>query len=524
MTAPAYTSDLTLLSNANATTGWTEPTSAETGGGLPQNGTEFFIEGTACVSKACAGAGGITGGAVYTTTAQTITTPAAVYVWMVFAAPNTLDTRANGGFAIAVGSSTANYKKFYVLGSDNYAYGGWQCVAVDPSLTADATIGTPAGTYLTFGAIVKTLATISKGEPFGVDAVRFGRTLQVVSGETANYGTFAGAAATNDSINNRWGILQAIAGGYQLQGQLLLGTAGTAVDFRDANTSVLIANNLKVAAGFNEIEIRNASSRVDWTAISFLALGTLSRGNLLVTNDADVNIDACSFTNMGTFALLGSTAITNSTLRSCDTITAPGSTLSGTSVLTSRVAADASAVVWNSANDPGGELDNMTFSKGTNDHHAIEFGLSSPTTISLVGQTYTGFSASNNVNSSVLHIKRTTGTVTINVSGGDTPSYRSDGATVVVQNSVSVTLTGLVNPTEVRVYSQDGGGDSDVELAGQDDVATGTFNFSGTAGVIVNIVVYSVGYLPADIFDFQIPTQAASIPIQQVFDRQYENP
>ena len=115
--------------------------------------------------------------------------------------------------------------------------------------------------------------------------------------------------------------------------------------------------------------------------------------------------------------------------------------------------------------------------------------------------------------------------MTVNCSGvSGTVSYKSDGATVVIENSVSVTLTGLVNPTEVRVYTQDGGGENDTLIDGSEDVTTGSFTFSYTASEVVNIVIFSVGYLPADIYDYTIPATAASVPVKQTFDRQYLNP
>lgn len=452
MAAPSYTTDLTLINTANATTDWSEPGAPETGGGLPQNGTEFFIEGTACISKACAGAGGISGGVLYNAgSGLTIAADDAVYIWLVFAAPNTLLDRTAGGYAVCIGDLITAYRKWYVLGKDNYAYGGWVCVAVDPAVAGSIDIGSPSGTRQYFGAVVKTSATISKGEPFGVDVVRHGRTLQTVDGSVADgLGTFAGAAAANDEQTAaRWGIFQAIAGGYQLQGRFLLGTAATAVDFRDSNTTILIANTLFVTAGFNVIEVRHASSRVDLTAVSFSALGTVSRGNFLVTHNADVNIDACSFTGMGTFVLLSATAILNSTLRDCDTITANGAILNGSSVLTSRVAADESALLWNVADgDPDGNLDDMTFSKGTNDHHAIALTPNAATTaVTLRRITFTGFSATNEQSSSVLELEDRGADTTWNintVSTTGTVSYKKRRGTDtvnIIANPVTLTVT-----------------------------------------------------------------------------------
>jgi len=113
------------------------------------------------------------------------------------------------------------------------------------------------------------------------------------------------------------------------------------------------------------------------------------------------------------------------------------------------------------------------------------------------------------------------GTITLNVSGGSGLTIRNGvGSTTVVNNTVQITLTGLVNPTEVRVYNHATG----AALAGQEDVTTGTYQFSLEAGTVVDIRIYAVQYLPADILVYTIPGSPTSIPIQQVFDRNYNNP
>src|SRR3990167_11173243 len=112
---------------------------------------------------------------------------------------------------------------------------------------------------------------------------------------------------------------------------MLFGTATNAVDFRDSNASILIADTQKVISTFNLFEIRNSGSRVDWTSVSFQALGTVSRGDFTVTDDADVNWDGCSFTDVGLFSLLANTTATNCVFRRTDKITTGGATLTGRS-------------------------------------------------------------------------------------------------------------------------------------------------------------------------------------------------
>ena len=95
--------------------------------------------------------------------------------------------------------------------------------------------------------------------------------------EDANYATFNGYAAVNDAVDNRWGLIQAIAGGYLVKGLITFGY-GSVVDFRDANKSLIIQNTNKVTANFNTFEVRQETSRVDLTAITITALGTVSKG------------------------------------------------------------------------------------------------------------------------------------------------------------------------------------------------------------------------------------------------------
>ena len=450
MAVSTYTTDLTDIDDGSGT--FTEPTGA-TVGTLSQADTDNFIQGTTSPTKTTnPGGPGLMGIGILDGAAHTITSPAAFYCWVFVGAGALINTLANGGIRLIIGNASTDYRFWYVEGSATFPYIGWQCIAIETdngTVAADGSVGTPSATKQYFGAVFNGLITISKGNPIAIDALRWGRTITILNGDLANgYATFAGCATTNDAINARWGQFQAISGGYQLQGKLLLGTTGgTLVDFRDSNKSIAIAVSRKTATSFNAIEIQHASSRVDWDSCVFTALGTNSRGTVTVTDNADVNITSCSFTGMDTFSFLSATGVLNSTFRGCNAITAAGSNMTGTQVLVPTVAANTSALIWNVDTDTDGLLDNMTFSKGTNAHHAIEFGtaLTLPKSITLRGIDFTGFSATagGTTGDETFHIKDTTGTLTINLVGcTGNAGYRTDGATVViVQNPVTFKVT-----------------------------------------------------------------------------------
>jgi len=439
MAAPSYTTDLATIVLCEAGDVFEEFTGYTLGDNAAVE-TDWYLHGAACASDEANGKTGVGHSIGYdygNDLAGSFSAGDCVFAWMVCLNPNFPDTFANGGYRMLIGATTTNFNGWRVGGSDygRNPYGGWTNVVVDPTYTADYTGGTGhGGVYQHFAvAFVLTTSTL-KGRPLCMDAMRYGRGELIVEyGEAANYATFAGIATANDGTNARWGLFQAQSGGYLWKGLISLGNATNAVDFRDSNRAISIDDCQRTYATFNKIEVSNAGSRVDWTNISFTSIGTAAPGVFEMVNNADVNIDSCSFVGMGAFTFQLNGAATNSSWTNCGLITGAGGVFTGSKVLLSSVAADASAFNWNVATDPDGYLDNMTFSKGTNAHHAIEFGTSSPLTMTVRGWTTSGFNASNGQNDSTFYVARTTGTVTINVIGGTGNfSYKSAGATVVI--------------------------------------------------------------------------------------------
>lgn len=511
MTAPAWATDLTdIIVDPTTSTGWT----ALGGGasGLPAAGeTDFYVQGTTCMSKAAwtnAVKGFMyTGGGPWT-----IPTDGVLLGWMLYGpATASLATKANGGLRAVIGSSSTAYYSYYYAGSDDTLFETWIPVGIDPNnATADATTGSPSGTESVFGVVANlpTTAGPTKGNPLGMDALRYGRhTLTYTYGDGApNYNTFDLAEATANSNTNRWGNIEKIKGAFFVQGFHSFGSSGTACDFRDSNKVVFIracAHNLTndaVSTAYNRFEIINASTNVDWTNVIFQSLGTRARGRFVHTAGT-FDALSCQFVDVDTFSLLSTSVMTDCIFRRTNAITAPGSDLRRSQVLTPTVAADTSPVVWNVNTDPNGKLDDMVFSKGTNAHHAIEFGTTSPLTMTLKGIAFSGFNASNAQNDSTLHIKRTTGTVTINLEGcTGNISYKSAGATVVLNSSVPLAVTCLnqagLAASGIRVRIQ--------KLSDASLVAEGTTNGSGvfsashnyTADLAVKIKARLKGFVP----------------------------
>ena len=433
MAVPSYTTDLAIISECNAIGTWVEPTAVGwTLGAAPVLDTENYIQTTGCISKAFNAAG--VGGMIFNNAAGiTLPTDGAFLGWIYWGCPMTLETDANGGQRIMVGADSANFLSWDVGGRTTYIYGGWVNVAVNTTVTADDTVGTGLGNSQWSGYALWNTNAILKGSPMACDVFRYGRCEARISGgeggEPTNYTTFNGFAAINDAVANRWGLIQAVGGGYLVKGLITFGY-GAVVDFRDSNKSLIIQNTGKVTANFNTFEVRQATSRVDLTSISITALGTVSKGRWITTDNADINIESCVFTDMNTFAFLAQSTILNTTFRRCGIVTQGAAVFTGCKF-------DSASGTKALEVDTVGNVTNTTFiSKGTG--YAIE-GFSSAGTYSLTGLIFTGYGA-NGTTDAAIHVLATSGIVYLGIGGGGTasPTVKSDGATI--EYTVSVTL------------------------------------------------------------------------------------
>ncbi len=519
MAVASYTTDLTtlnVLDDSASPFAIGEPTGSTAGTTIATE-TDHFVVGTACVSKIF-NATGVGGLGFLAGSAVTIPTDGAVYMWTNFLAANAINTKANGGMQILVGNTLANYKRFYIYGDDTIEYGGWQVNAVDPAQTASASQGTPNGTWQYFGMAANVDTAVARGYPLAWDAVRYGRgSILMTGGDLANgYATFDAAAEVNDTnsggVYNRWGILSYANGTYTLQGRLALGQAGTAVDFRDSNRAIFIKSTDFVTSNFNTVEILNAASRVDWTSISISSLSAVSPGRILVTDNADVNIASCTFTDIGTSTFQSNSTISESTFRRCGLIT------HGNSVFTNNLVTQSSNSIAVTTATPANIQDCQFVSDGTG--HAIEITAAGTYTFS--GNLFSGYGATGTTDAAIYN--NSGGAVTLNISGGgDVPSYRNgSGASTTIVAAANVTLTGLKIGSEVRAYVGTDPATS-TELAGTESSGT-SFNFSqSVAGQSGYLVIHALGYNSI----YQSITYSGSdqeIPIQQSVDRTYTNP
>lgn len=501
MAAPAYATDLSNFWLAGATT-----VTAIGGGasGLNNPETDDFIQGVDCISKNAwtnATKGFIIDGLG---TTFTVPTDGAIIAWGKYDAVGSLANQSAGGLQLVWGSSSSAYYHAYCAGADTIQFDSWVPYAFDPNtLTVDGTTSSPSGAERWVGLLANlpTTSGPTKGAPIKMDAIRYGRcTIEYTIGDATTPATFAGAEAVGNVVGTRWGLLEFKDGAYLTQGFHSIGLSGTACYFKDAdkvlNWRKLENNgtNDAVSTAFNRFEVLNASTTCELTNIIWTALGTRARGQLVHTAGT-LHMHTCQFINWDTFDLLAATVVTDSIFSSCNQITAPGTTLNGTQILKSTVAVDTGALLWDVATNPSGKLDNMIFTKGANDHHAIDFGTNVTSDITLNGIEFTDFVATDDHNGAALRFLATSGSLTCNLIGCTVNGVGASAANLKVDDAAGIAVTLAFDSITLSVTVLDATDDTPltnatVQLLKASDksvLLSGTVNGSG-------VISDSIGY------------------------------
>jgi len=512
MAAPSYSTDLAIHDDATSAANFSEPTGMTDLDGSGVDDTDLAIYGTQCVSESMRKTA--LGALVTGPAARTLGTNEAFFVWFKWFAPNSLANKANGGIRVLIGNTTANYYGWYVDGADTYQYGGWKNYCVDPRFTNDAQQqqGTPNTTYQQVGIGVNCpIDTPQKGNSYTIDIIRYGRgQLLITDGDgTLGYANFDSAALFNDSVNGRYGLFQDQGGSYLWKGLLSLGSSTTAVDFRDQNVTINIDNTEYVDSDFNRIEISNAGSNVEWTGISISSLSARARGNLQMVDGAAVSMNGCNFNDMGYFnynRISNVVNVSSTSFRRCNVVRQGGATFTDCVFEDTNDSAYALHV-----SDSGNDLSlisGCTFTardQGLGANHAIRLGPVNQTkTISLDNVTLEGYTAGatgtfNGVtggDSAAIEVGVTTGnTLTINVvNGSTTPSIQNtDTGTVVVQAAVTVSITGLLGNSEIKVLPTAGSPYSGNSLNDTLDISTENVSADTFIGNGTDYISYNTG-------------------------------
>jgi len=537
------------VDQADTTTGWTNA-------GFGTTTTDVAEAGAAVADGLNIAAGPI----YFTSGAAADVSDSLIYVYSFNnALQNSWDTTIPPN-ALLIGDGT-NRIAFHQAGQNrrvfNHADGptNWQCFLLDGSQasvqnTAGLTFA-DAGTFASlnlnaitqWGSYFETLSkALGGGYNVAVDIIRWGNDgIYVLGGGVGTEGTCLELAAADRSTLDgaAHGIFRELnPSSFGVQGPITFGRNDIATDsyFEDSGISIAYEDRY-VSDGKYYFDVTGHPAATNYFKLSNATLTTAAQ-NLSVSCSNDINtlvFDGVSFVNLRNTIHLPTSASATATasFENCSVTNAreifPGITdfVGNTISNYSGSGAASGSVIINTESNVSNWSDLTFNSLGTG--HAIYFDTDATGSFSFTGHSYNGYAAVDGSTGNEVVWNNSGGAVTINVSSGQTPTVRNGtGATTTVNNNVSITLTGMVDNTEVRVY-QNNSGFPQTELAGVENATDGTtndrsFTFSLGAGTIVDIVIHAVSYESQRINALTIPSSDSSIPIQQRFDRNYLNP
>jgi hypothetical protein len=214
---------------------------------------------------------------------------------------------------------------------------------------------------------------------------------------------------------------------------------------------------------------------------------------------------------MNTFVFQSNSTVMDTVFRRCGQITLGGATVMDCTITNSTAS---SALLAGSSVT---SLSNTTFvSSGTG--HAIEItGGTSHTLNGITFTNYTGGQGTSTGNEAVF-VNIPSGSVTINSDSALT--YRTAGATVtVVAGQKTLTISNVVAGSDVVIKSAG----TTTKLQDDQDIAgtTSTYSYTYSAGTFVDVAVYSEGYVPYFVNNFELPAEGGTIQVAQQVDRNY---
>lgn len=415
--------------------------------------------------------------------------------------------------------------------------GGWQSRVINPAEPFD-TIA--AGTWTTTGNPGQLTNVTQVGGGFTtitsimgsfnnvqIDQFTTGLGLRVDAGTVGTPNTFETVRAA-DEDGTLYGWWSSTQGAFLGKGKLYIGPSnGTSTSvFTDSAFAVIFADEI-VGSGFYELSMGGTNTDVKFSLANITTANTdndQSRWSLTASpNLKSFNDSNSVFSGAYKLTLNSGCYLNGTSLVDCTQMIQNSGILESISVLDANTGDGQAFLLSNRPDLITGSR--FVFSSG----YAIELTPEvSGDTFTFTNNIFTGYTGKGGSNllqndgpTNAAIYNNSFGPVTINVSNGTSPSIRNGfGATTTVVAAVNLTLANLITGSEIRIYEAG----TTTEVDGTEN-STSSFVYSFEAGAPnVDIRIFHLDYLPFNILNYTLPTSNTSIPISQIFDRNYSNP
>jgi len=265
---------------------------------------------------------------------------------------------------------------------------------------------------------------------------------------------------------------------YYVIGRLAIGqneTGTSTITEFTANGRTVVWRNGLVITGFHALllDIATSGTVITLTNCSLVSNGEInntanrgytttedSRPVLQVTGTSgSVSMTSCVIDNFASIAVTAQTTYTDCVITDTGLITASAAgSMAGSSILTSTVAADEGALFWNNATSPETYTNGMTFSKGTNAHHAMRFGTGIASNFTLRNIEFTGFGSTPDANDSTVRFDATAGDITLSLVGCTVNGAAASASNFSVDDAAGINVTVQFDTVDTVVHVDDHNG------------------------------------------------------------------
>jgi hypothetical protein len=390
--------------------------------------------------------------------------------WNILYSPNLLDTRANGGVRMLLGTGgVTNYNEYYVGGNDfgpdgrPVVAGKWYRSVIDVNNVAASATGGSGATLTNIDRIGITVNYTSTPSGnllhFYIDGAQYGSGFQFTGGTGGDPVAMTDVSTYTENSSRAWGISQFEKGAYFCNGTIIPGSGATTTTFTDTDQAIFFEQQ-------NYYDGVTASSVLNDNSQTIAPAGSGSTNSITNTvikasgddkpalDFSDTNItltfsgNSVSGAEFATFA--SGQTVSNNVFNLCGLVTHGGATISG---CTFRDSTSSASVLSSNTST----ITNSTFeSDGSN--HAIE--ISATGTFSLTGHTFTNYAATDGSTGNEVIYNDSGGSVTLNASGvtGTISVRNGSGASTTVVNSVTLDVhvqdvsTNNIQNAQVAVY------------------------------------------------------------------------
>ena len=301
---------LTLISDCDATTGWTAV------GGTNTLNIDVPIQGTGCIHNYSASAADR--GSDYDFGVDKDLSVEDLYFWFALSKTGIIGDYGSTGLRIRVTDAAGVWGEWNLFGKNTVPHNGWIPWTVRVSQTYDAVSG---GSGPSRSAIRKVgwraNSVLAKGYIY-FDAWRYGTGLKLTEGTATVPATWEDIFAADDLAANKYGVIAKFGGVYYLQGQIQIGDAAqTIITYFKDLSKVIVFKDARVDNDFYEIKILGAATyktsfilgtKSGTAGISGCIINSQSSTKTYKITATDANIDAfglygCTFLEANTISL-----------------------------------------------------------------------------------------------------------------------------------------------------------------------------------------------------------------------------